>query len=128
MFNLTRFWLGTAAYVIAIGGVIAAAGFIFSAFIGGPAEDPPLHTVTQPAPVEAGKPAEDAKPVQDNNAEPAEKRAVAAPSAPPTPPSAPRKPKASVADVGTTARTLPDIQIIVPEPRSGGRGASRQGF
>ena len=38
MFDLRRFWLGTAAYVLIIGAVIAAGGAAFNAFIGLPAK------------------------------------------------------------------------------------------
>jgi hypothetical protein len=122
MFNLTKFWLGTAAYVVIIGAVIAAACVIFASFVGKPADGEAEQFATQPASIPDSK----AESVQDSKATPAEiKPAVAAPSAAPMAPVARRKPATSIAEAIPPLRTtVPDLQIIVPEPRSNRRGSS----
>ena len=108
MFDLRKFWLGTAVYVLIIGVVIAAVCAAFNAFIGMPSKRY-QQVVTQPAPIQAwgGK----GGPVEIE-------REATAPSALPLPPLVHRTTPATNIAV---AMTPPQIivrepQIIVPEP------------
>jgi hypothetical protein len=121
MFDLRKFWLGTAAYGLIIGVVIAAVGAAFSAFIGMPTKGY-QQVVTQTAPIQA----------EGGKGVPVEiEREVAAPSALPLPPLVHRPPATTTAVAMTPPQIImrPVPQIIVPEPKSPRRGGpSRLGF
>src|ERR1700709_2622916 len=106
MFDLPKFWLGTALYVVIIGVVIAVVGAAFNTFIGMPAKE--YHQiVTQTAPMHGDK----VVPVEIT-------REDKAPSVLPLPPSVPRTPATNAAEAMTPPQTVVrEIQIIVPEPK-----------
>ena len=98
MFDLRKFWLGTAAYVLIIGVVIAAVGAAFNAFIGLPAKGS-QQAVTPTAPIQ----------VWGGKVAPVEiEREVAAPSA--------LARSSLVHHTPVTNITVAVPQIIVPEP------------
>ena len=105
MFDLPKFWLGTAVYVLIIGVVIAGVGVSFNVLIGMPAKDPYKQVVRQ---------------TESSKATPVEiKREPAAPSALPLSPLVRRTPATDI------AVAMPQIfepkPLIVPEPKSTGR-------
>jgi hypothetical protein len=110
MFDLRKFWLGTAAYVLITGVVIAAVGAAFNAFIGIPTKGN-QQAVTPTAPIQAtgGK----GVPVEIE-------REIAAPRALPLSPSVQRTPATNIA-VSVPQLAVPK-PLIVPEPRSTRRG------
>jgi hypothetical protein len=116
MFDLPKFWLGTALYVLIIGVVIAVVGAAFNTFIGIPAKE--YHqVVTHRAPIQGSK------------VVPVEITREKAPSVLPLPPSVHRTPTTNAAEAMTPPQTVVrEIQIIVPEPKSTRRGAFRVGF
>jgi hypothetical protein len=106
MFDLRRFWLGTAVYVFITGAVVAAAGGAFYALVGMPSKEsrPDVTQLSRPA----------APRVQTKSAE--IEPEVASPA--PRPRLAPTAP-------GTMDVTMPQLfdpaPLIVPEPRSNRR-------
>ena len=106
MFDVRRFWLGTAGYGVTIGAVIVAVCVAFNAFIGMPRQgDRPQQIVTQSAPVQGSG---------GNSA------------VPPPSPLIHRNP------APTNTAVAPQIfvpePLIVPEPRSTRRVRSRERF
>ena len=95
MFDLRKFWLGTAVYVLIIGVVIAVVAAAFNTFIGMPTKEY-QQVVTQTAPIQGGK----VVPVEI-------KREDKAPSALPLPPLVHRTtPATNVAEAMTPPQTI----------------------
>ena len=121
MFDLRKFWLGTAVYVLIIGGVIASACVGFNFLFGMPAKETHPRTVTQTETVQStsGKGA----PVEIN-------RESAAPAAVPRSPYVRPAPTANIAAAMTPPQiAVPEIQIIAPERKpTRAAGPSRSGF
>jgi hypothetical protein len=111
MFDLRKFWLGTAVYVLITGVVTAAVGAAFYVFIGVPATGLPTNgsqqVVTPTAPIQAA--GAKAVPVEIE-------RQIAAPGALPLSPLVHRTPATNI------AASMPQLSVpkslIVPEPRS----------
>jgi hypothetical protein len=105
IFDLRKFWLGTAAFVLISGAVIAAVGAVFNAFIG-----MPLKRSGQLAPQMAPAQASGAPPPKALPLPSLARHTQATVVKPPEP-----EPEPQI--------IMPPVpQIIVPEPRSSRRG------
>jgi hypothetical protein len=122
MFDLRRFWLATSVFVLIIGGVIAAVGAAFSAFISMPTKGH-QQVVTQPAPIQAAVVPIQAAVVKE--APPVElERTDTTPAAlPPSPSSSVHRKRATKTAVATPQIAAPK-PLIVPERKSTRRGGS----
>jgi hypothetical protein len=105
MFDLRKFWLGTTAFVLIIGVVIAGVCVSFNVLIGIPAKETYRQAVTQTEPIQGstGK----GRPVEI-------KHEPAAPAPLPVSPYVQRTPAANIA-LTSPQIVVPEIQIIVPE-------------
>jgi len=110
MFDVRKFWLGTAVYVLITGLAIAAVGAAFHVFIGLPSRGyQPVVTQTAPIQATSGK----GVPVDIE-------REVAAPGALPVSPLVHRTPATNIA--ASMPQLVAPKPLIVPEPRSPRRG------
>ena len=121
MFDLRRFWLGTAVYVLIIGAVIAGVCLGFNALIGMPAKETYRQAVT---PTESSQ-------GTTGKGMPAEfkRREPATSAAAPVYPQVRRAPAANMAAAMTPAQiAVPDIKIIAPERRAAKGAGARSRF